>query len=118
MSANVEFHGAVLAQFLAQEAQGVITYSIADQATGPVYAPVPGDVTTYTLQAVCSGVAQKYVDGTRILATDKMVTASVFSAEPELDGHMTVDGERLSIVQIFRIPAAGTVIAWKIVCRS
>ena len=98
--------------------QGSVAYIQPGSVSGPGYAPVVGTPTTHTLDATVTGVAQQYVDGTTILATDLMVMCSVFGAEPTVAGHLTIDGRTLQIVRVDRVPAAGTVIVWRLFVRA
>lgn len=98
--------------------QGVIRYIEAGPSTGPVYDPTPGADVVSVLDATASGVAAEYVDGKSVLATDLMVTASVFERVPTMNGRIEIDGKEVQIVKILPKPAAGTVVVWNFICRA
>ena len=105
-------------RLLKQFKQGEVVYVQPGTTTGPAFNPVVGAPTNYQLNATVSGVSAVYVDETLILATDLQVITSVFDAEPTLDGTLTIDDKSLQIVKIDQIPAAGTVLAWRIFVRA
>jgi hypothetical protein len=70
------------------------------------------------IDATVTGVSQQYVDGTSVIATDKMVTAAVFDVAPTTSGTLSVDGQVLQIVRAWQVPAAGTPVAWKMIVRA
>ena len=98
--------------------QGIVTYTITGPYTGPEWAPIPGAPVTYTLDATVQGVGDMYRNSTLIRESDLLVTCAVFGAEPVLQGTISIDGAVMQIVQVKALPAAGTVVAWQIVCRS
>jgi hypothetical protein len=97
-------------EMLAQFAQGTVTLT-REEEIGP--GPNPWDPpVTYVLDAAVRRVAQKYVDGTLIVATDNQVTFAVPAIVPAMTDTLTIDG----VVQVMKdlrpIPAAGTVVAY------
>lgn len=105
-------------RLLARFKQGVVVYTAPGTTTGPDYAPVITPGTAYTLDATVSGVSEEYVDGSQIVATDKMVTAAVFGERPVNAGTLTIDGKVLQILRVVAVPEAGTTIVWKIIARA
>jgi len=68
--------------------------------------------TTYPLDATVSRVAEKYVDGTLIVATDNQVIFAVPEVTPTLADKLVIDGMVLAMKDIRPIPAAGTPVAY------
>lgn len=116
MASIYERSQATASKLLARFKQGEISY-VEVSTVGDAWNPTNVD-TTYSMDAVASGVAQNYVDNSAILATDLMVTCAVFDAEPNINGRLVIDGKTLQIIKVIKSPAAGTVIAWKIICRG
>lgn len=112
---------AVTTSVLSEFKQGVVVLTKTTPGTPDPETPwIPGTPTEteYTLSATVASVADEFVDGTTILATDDMVTAAPFGAEPGPGDTMTIDGNAVTIIRQMRIPKAGTVVAWKWVVRS
>ncbi|HEV8077508.1 MAG TPA: hypothetical protein VGP45_03895 [Marinobacter sp.] len=99
--------------------QGVIRLWRQGAPTGPSYAPQPGAPTYFTMPgAVCRGVEAQYVQEGDISQADQQVTASVFGTEPEISDKLEVDGDLREIIKVERIPAAGTLVCWKIFIKG
>lgn len=118
-----EMRDEVASPLLAEFAQGTVTLTRSVDTGTPIDADAPwlGNVVTttvYTLDAVVKGVSKEFVDGTTILATDLEVTAAVFGAEPAPADTMAIDGQTVTIIKTMRVPAAGTIVAWKFVVRG
>lgn len=81
---------------------------------------IPGTSTPteYPLDAVVSAVGDKFVDGTTIFATDRMVTCAVLPIEILPGDALSIDGAPVLIVKTMRIPAAGIAVAWKFIVRD
>jgi hypothetical protein len=101
-------------EMLAEFKQGTVTLT-REEEIGPGPNPWDPPVTapvTYVLDAAVRRVAQKYVDGTLIIATDNQVTFAVPAIVPAMTDTLTIDG----VVQVMKalrpIPAAGTVVAY------
>ena len=125
---------------LAKWAQGTITLTRSvtgspDPGANPWDPPPIGEIKVYKLDAVARAVESKYVDGTTVFATDIMVTASASMSLLTVDGEapaeveiaevdflpgdaMAVDGGAVTVIKTMRIPRAGTVVAWKVICRG
>jgi hypothetical protein len=99
--------------------QGVIVLTKTVTAPGP-NAWTPGEATTteYPLKATAKGVSKQFIDGTTILATDIEITAAAFGADPTPADAVTLDGKSVTVLRVWRIPAAGTLVAWKFIVRG
>jgi hypothetical protein len=98
--------------------QDNIVYIATSEGTGDPFNPTPGTSTSYTLKAAADGVAFKYVKEGYISASDIQVISAVFDVVPTKDGVMEINGKQKQIIAIEQIPAAGTVVAWRIFCKS
>lgn len=101
--------------------QGVITITKpGTEAPGPNPwdPPVITDPVTHTLSATAKPVSEEFINGTTIIATDIEITAAVFGADPDPADQMQVDGKPVTIIKVMRIPAAGTVVAWRLIVRG
>lgn len=99
---------------------GTVTLTRATRAAPDPSTPhIPGEVTGvefYTLDARVDGVAAEFIDGTTIVATDRMVIASpkatdtngaIVDIVPRQSDTLTVDGAVKVIKKIEAVPAAG-----------
>lgn len=66
----------------------------------------------FSLSATVRRVEQKYVDGTLIVGTEDQVTFAVPSVEPVMTDKILIDGHERVLIDIRRIPAAGTPVAY------
>jgi hypothetical protein len=107
----------VATELLTEFNQGVIKYIETAVSSDP-FNPSQGADTSHTLDAVARGVEFKYVKEGYISASDIQVTASVFSVSPNHDGVVEIDGSKKQVIAVEQIPAAGTVVAWRIFCKS
>lgn len=103
--------------------QGTVTLTRLTDTETPIDADAPWlgftkTSATYTLDAVVSAVEDKFVDGTTILATDRMVTAAAFEVEPAPGDTLSIDGKVVTVIKQMRIPAAGVVVAHKFIVRG
>ena len=105
-------------ELLTEFRQGVIIYTPKGSQTGSSWNPDYSAGTPVTVDGVAKTVSGKYVDGTNIMSTDKEVTLPEFGQEPKLDGSLSIDGVDHEIVGVHRIPAAGTVVAWRLFVRA
>jgi hypothetical protein len=97
--------------------QDNIVYIATSEGTGDPFNPTPGTSTSYTLKAA-DGVAFKYVKEGYISASDIQVISAVFDVVPTKDGVMEINGKQKQIIAIEPKPLAGTVVAWRIFCKS
>tara|TARA_Y100001951_G_C11185071_1_gene208181 strand:- start:310 stop:666 length:357 start_codon:yes stop_codon:yes gene_type:complete len=105
-------------ELLAEYQQGTVTYNDPGTPTGPEWDPTPGTPTSYAVNATVRGVQQKYIADGYINASDLQAMVSVFDVEPTTSGTLTVDGREHQIIQVDAIPAAGTVVAWRVFIKS
>lgn len=108
----------VASEVLAEFAQGSVLL-VRTTTTPDEGAPwEPGQVSTqtFTLNAVVSGVPQKFIDGSLVVSSDLMVTAAVHAeVVPAMGDTITIDGGvAKAIKRIQAEPAAGTVCAYMI----
>jgi hypothetical protein len=99
--------------------QGNIVLTKTVTAPGPnEWTPGTQTETSYRLKATAKGVSAEYIDGTTIVATDLEITAAAFGAEPDMADTLTIDGKAVQVLRIIRLPAAGTLVAWKLIARG
>lgn len=109
----------VATRLLTRFNQGVITLAKTTTAPGAdPWTPGTPTTTTYTLQATAKGVSKEFIDGTTVVATDIEITAAAFGAEPDPADVLSIDGKAVTLLKVIRLPAAGTLVAWKLVVRS
>lgn len=109
---------AIAADLMTDFNQGEISYIIETPGNGPADDPGTPTVTTTDLTAATArGVEFKYIAGD-VLASDLQITFPGGIVEPESQGYFTVDGVRYKIVEIKRMPAAGTVVAYTVIVRK
>lgn len=108
---------AVLAEFK----QGVITLTKTVPGEPDPSTPwIPGEPVdiTYPLDATAKPVSEEFINGTTIVATDIEIVSAVFGADPDPADQMEIDGRPATIIKVMRIPAAGTVVAWRYIVRG
>lgn len=90
--------------------QGVVSLKRVTTTPGanPWDPPVEGTPVLYELAAAVRRVAQKYVDGTLIVATDNQVTFAVPEVTPVMTDALIIDGAEHAMKDLRPIPAAGT----------
>lgn len=93
-----------------------VTPGVPDPATP--WIPVEGTTETFDLAATVKGVSAEFVDGATILATDLEVTAADFGSVLAPADQVAIDGKAVIVVKTIRIPAAGTLVAWKFIVRG
>lgn len=99
--------------------QGIITLTKTITAPGAdPWTPGAATETSYTLKAAAKGVSKEFINGTTILGTDIEITAAGFGAEPDPADALAIDGKPVTVVKTWRVPAAGTLVAWKFIVRS
>jgi hypothetical protein len=106
--------GALLGRFR----QGDVSLVRPPSYTGPAHQPVEASPALVTpVDAVVTGVLQKYVDGTRILASDLLVTCAVVTGlAPAMDWRVSIGGVQHQIVTTMHAPA-GDPVVWRFVVR-
>lgn len=117
--------------------QGVVTLVRATPGTPDPEdpsTPVIASTETYLLKATVRSVEDRYIDGTTILATDSMVTASASMVHTHTDGApvanttvnleilpgdvVSIDGVAVTTVKVMRTPKAGVAIVWNLITRG
>jgi hypothetical protein len=109
----------VASGLLAEFGQGVV--EIGKPVTVPPVnewdAPVT-DIQWTRVNAVARGVSQKYVDGVSIVATDLQLTVDMGAYDPAAGDRIRIDGKQVSVLRFDRIPAAGEVVAHRVIVRG
>jgi len=99
---------------------GVFGYVKLVQNTG-THDPLTGEVSAGTiavdLHAVDLEIKSKLVDGTRILASDRMVIMSNDVA-PKMSDDILIGNNTHKIIEIMPISPAGTPVTYEVVCRG
>ena len=109
-------------RLMKQFKQGAVYHVRDGDPTGDPWNPQPGVPIETPVDATVSGVSQMYVgqpleNGTMISQSDLVVTIPDFGLAPLLGDRIKLDGVIKNIIKIDRIPAAGTVIAWRVFIR-
>lgn len=108
----------VATEILTDFNQGEIAYVIETPGNGSDDDPgEPSVATTPLTSATARGVEFKYVAGD-VLASDLQIVMPGGIVTPEPEGYFTVDGVRHKIVEIKRVPAAGTPVAFIVIVRK
>lgn len=111
----------VASELLGEFAQGVIVLTkpgTSSPGANPWDPPVTTDPVEYTLKATAKPVEEQFINGTTIFATDIEVTAADFGGDLNPSDTMMIDGKAVTIVKVMRIPAAGTLVCWKVIVRG
>mgnify|MGYP000408883787 CR=1 FL=1 len=106
---------AVASEMLAEFNQGVMTYIPLVGGTNDWDPKTDG--TPVTLAGTARGVQTKYLTDL-ITQTDLQITAAVFGTVPTNAGVVTIDGVRRQVIMVEQIPAAGTVVAWRLFVKG
>lgn len=86
--------------------------------TNPWDEPVVTEV-SHKLAAIASGVAQEYVDGVTIFATDLQIVSAVpDGVVPNVSDIVKIDGKDTVLLRIIPVPAAGLTVAYKFLVRA
>jgi hypothetical protein len=117
MSIYDEMQG-VASELFAQFQQGSIMYVELQMVSGGT-PDDPSEPTRveYPLTATARPVSTKYVDGSHIVQSDKQVSMPGGGIEPQMSGLVLIDGVQYKIIEIKRIPEAGTVISYILIVR-
>ena len=87
---------------------------------------VPVD-TVYTLNAAVREVSRKYIDGTNILRSDGQINFAVKATDasgslvditPVKTDKISIDGDDVTILDLIRVPRAGTAVAFILIYRG
>ena len=104
--------------------QGVIALERRTQppATPPEWDPPPSEVAQYPVVGVVRNVDRRFVDGTLVMATDRMATLPARSLPagivPQMTDVLYIDGEPTTIKKVIRVPEAGIIIVYKLILGS
>lgn len=109
----------VATEILSDFNQGEIAYVIETPGTGLDDDPgTPSVVTTPLTSATARGVEFKFLSGSDVLASDLQITIPGGIITPQPEGYFTVDGVRHKIVEIKKVPAAGTPVVFIVIVRK
>lgn len=96
--------------------QGFVQYVKITPGNGPVDEPGPNSEAKTTLNATVGGVSFRYTVNGFATAADLMVTtAPVAGITPDMKDFVEIDGARYKIIQVIKLPAAGTTLVWKFI---
>lgn len=101
-----------------QFAQGTMLLRRTSPGSGPPHNPGPPTNTDYPISGTVRGVSAFHVDGTLVVATDKVATIAVPEVEPVTSDKVVIDGRIHSIVKIDRKPSAGDAVAFLLFIRA
>ncbi len=76
------------------------------------WTPPPETVETWQLKAAVRTVSVKYIDGTLIVAGDRMITFAVPATVPLMTDDLVVDGRVHAMKDLRPQPGAGIVVAY------
>jgi hypothetical protein len=97
--------------------QGVVEIGVSTTVAGANEWDPPTVTTTWTrIDAVVSGVSQKYVDGTTVLASDRQVLCQGV-VDMENNDMIRIDGDVVSVVRIINYKGAGEPVASVFIVR-
>lgn len=109
----------VTSEILKEFKQGTVVLRKMAPAAGPADNPGTPTITSHTLDAVVKGVSFKYVSQGFAVASDLEVTSAILSGvTPSEKDSIVIDDVRYKIIQMMKIPAAGTTLAWKFIVRK
>jgi hypothetical protein len=84
--------------------------------------PGTATVQTFPVTGVVQAIDRRLVDGTSILATDRLAILPANSLPanviPQISDRLIVDGEPTTIKKVIRVPEAGIVIVYRLVLGS
>jgi hypothetical protein len=91
-------------------------------AGAPEWEPQPPQIDTYPVVGVVRSVDRRYVDGTLVMATDRMATVPAYSLPvgvvPNMADGLIVDGQPCTIKKMLKVPEAGVTIVYKMILGS
>ena len=103
--------------------QGVLGLERRTTVAGPeVWDPGTPTVQTFPVIGVVQAIDRKLVDGTTVLATDRLAILPAHSLPadvvPQISDRLVIDGEPTTIKKVIRVPEAGLVIVYRLVLGS
>ena len=105
-------------ELLGEFDQGNISLIKITPGSGPDWDPGEPTETPHLVNGVIFGVAEKYVDGTLVLASDFQCMIPGGGQVPTLADEIQSGGTRYQIVKVEPIPAAGIVTAYDVIIRK
>lgn len=111
----------IASDLLSQFAQGVIEYAAPAATTGPGYNPILSITPVWVkINATAKGVSTKFILNGLALTGDLQITAAVqVGLAYQIGGSIRIDGDASwRIVQIIKIPPAGTTVAYTLIVRN
>ena len=91
-------------------------------ASGQPWDPDAPSISTYDVVGTVQAVDRRLVDGTTVLATDRLalLPAKALPANvvPAITDRLIIDGEPTTIKRVLRVPEAGIVIVYRLVVGS
>lgn len=111
----------IASEVLAEFKQGSITLTKTVPGEPDPSTPwIPGEPVevTYSIDATAKAVSEEFINGTTIVATDIEIVSAVFGADPDPADQMEIEGRPMTTIKVMRIPAAGTVVAWRFIVRG
>jgi len=109
---------ATATKLLEEYSQGAITHIRDGAPTGPSYDPTPGQAVATPVTASVKGVSARYVQDGFISAQDLELICSVFGFDPVQSDRFSIDGRVLQVIMVEPIPAAGTIVAWRVFLKT
>lgn len=103
--------------------QGLLVLERRSPVAGSIpWEPDAPTITTLPVVGVVRSVDRRYVDGTLVIATDRMATLPVnalpVGVAPQMGDVLIIDGERTTIKKVLRVPEAGVLIVYKLIDRK
>lgn len=87
--------------------------------TGPAYDPQPSTPEEYEITGIfLRDIDTKYVMSGIAVSTDKQADIPPFAASPEVGDKLTAEDVTYDVVQVMRKPAAGALVAWRLILRA
>jgi len=115
-----DMRAALSAELALASSQGSIVYHYSTYDNSTPWDPVETPADPVPVSGVVSGVSERYVDGSTVVATDLQCLLEVLPGgiEPTTAGTLEVDGSTYQIVRVDAIPSAGEPVAWRVFIRA
>lgn len=103
--------------------QGVLALERRSSVAGPEpWDPGTPTTQTFPVVGVVQAIDRRLVDGTTVLATDRLAILPANSLPtdviPQISDRLVVDGEPTTIKKVLRVPEAGIVIVYRLILGS
>lgn len=112
---------AVADGLLAEFKQGNVTLTqVSRGAVNPASPeiPVADTLTVFELDAVVKAVEHKYINGSTITASEKMVICQSLPVTPQIGDVVTIEGKETNVIQPINIPGNDVVSIWKLIVKG